>query len=224
MSEMTSDLKQYLTEGITYFNEGTLCVSVNTVNPARKSLLQLKGTGYPPAANWLTLNNEETAFTAEDISAAIEKVYQAGYEQGATNETELKGVVFAGQGDPLLSLDLLEDVLIPFKRQRHGVPVTVVSFGLIAAEQAAEVANRLADIGVEKLRLYFPATDPVNYRKQTEPLQYGFPELCQFILAATDAGIQVNAFSIGDTGSFSELRAVAMSLGAVSFDKENYYP
>ena len=147
--------------------------------------------------------------TAQQLLDATEQAYQAGYEQQASTEFELQGLAFAGIGDPLLQLDLLSQVLPAFKRQRHGVPVTLISYGLVAPSEAVALCQQLLELEVEKLEIYLPATNPPAYQQAVKPTQLGFSEVCQFIHTASEAGLQVTCFAYAPVTQQSELRALA---------------
>jgi hypothetical protein len=104
-----------------------------------------------------------------------------------------------------------------FKRQRHGVPVTLVSYGLVAPSEAAALCQQLLELEVEKLEIYLPATNPPAYKQAVKPTQYGFSEVCQFIHTAAEAGLQITCFAYAPVTQQSELRALALDLGARAF-------
>lgn len=211
-----------LTHGITYLNNGVLCVSLNSENPVAQSLVAARGAHYELPANWLA--DYVPQADPATVLAAIENAYRSGYEANAAVETELKGVVFAGQGDPLLALPSLAAVVKPLKTSRHGVPITVVSYGLVASSDASQVISQLVDMGVERLQLYFPASDPVSYSRLLMPQDVGFTDLCQFIVLAAEAGLAVHCFIIADHyRQAAELRTLATSLGAMSLEVWSYH-
>ncbi|MDX3775710.1 hydrolase TatD [Chromatiaceae bacterium AAb-1] len=193
-----------------YFAQQRLTLQSGSRLAAAQSLLQLAGN----AALLAQLAPEPTAQQLLDV---IEQAYQAGYEQQASTEFELQGLAFAGIGDPLLQLDLLSQVLPAFKRQRHGVPVTLVSYGLVLPADAPALCQQLIDLEVERLEIYLPASNPPAYQQAVKPTQYGFSEVCQFIHSANEAGLQVSCFAYAPVKQQSELRALALDLGAREF-------
>jgi hypothetical protein len=126
-------------------------------------------------------------------------------------------LAIGGIGDPLLQLDVLSQVLPAFKRQRHGVPVTIISYGLVAAADAAALCQQLVDLEVERLEIYLPAANPPAYQQAVQPAQCSFSEVCQFIHSASEAGLQVSCFAYAPLSQQSELRALAKELGAREF-------
>ena len=193
-----------------YFDQQRLTLHCGGRLPAAQSLLQLAGNAALPAQ----LVAEPTV---EQLLDCAEQAYQAGYEQGASTEFELQGLAIAGIGDPLLHMDLLAEFLPAFKAKRHGVPVTLVTYGLVAPNAAPALCQQLMALEVEKLEIYLPATNPPAYQQAVKPTQLGFSELCQFIHTASDAGLQVSCFAYAPVAQQSELRALALDLGARAF-------
>lgn len=193
-----------------YVEQQRLTLQCGSALPAAQSLLQL--AGQQPLLAQLA-----AAPSAQQLLNAIEQAYQAGYEQQASTEFELQGLAIAGVGDPLLQPELLAQLLPAFKAQRHGVPVTLVSYGLVAPAVAPALCQQLLMLGVEKLELYLPATNPPAYQQAVQPTQLGFSELCQFIHTASDAGLYVSCFAFAPCQQAAELRALARELGARAF-------
>lgn len=192
---------------LSYFQDKRLTLQSGTALPAAQSLLQLAGQGELEAA--LSPKADAAA-----LLAAIAQAYQDGYEQQASTEFELQGIAFAGSGDPLLALELLSQVLPAFKAQRHGVPVTLVTYGLVPAAEAEQLCQQLIALEVERLEIYLPAANPPAYQQAVQPRQYGFAEVCQFIHTAAEAGLQVSCFAYAPIKQASEIRALAKELGA----------
>lgn len=196
---------------IGYFDQQQrLNVQCGSALPAAQSLLQL--AGQQAIADCLSI-----APTAASLLAELEQVYSQGYEQRASNEFELQGIAVAGSGDPLLHLDLLAELIPAFKAQRHGVPVTLITYGLVAPAEAAALCQQLLALEVEKLEVYLPAANPPAYQQAVKPKQFGFAEMCQFIHTAADAGLAVSCFAYAPVKQASELRRLAKELGAREF-------
>ncbi len=194
-----------------YIEQQRLTLQCGSALPAAQSLLQLAG-------NSSLLEQLAPTVSAQQLLDAAEQAYQAGYEQYASTEFELKGLAIAGIGDPLLHLDMLSQLLPVFKRKRHGVPVTLVTYGLVSPVEAPTLCQRLVELGVEKLDIYLPASNPPAYQQLVKPAHYGFSELCQFIHTASEAGLQLTCFAYAATAQQSELRALAIDLGARAFE------
>lgn len=195
---------------VSYLAAGRLSLQSGDALPAQQSLLML-------ANKVELLKTLAPKPAAEELLAAIEQAYQQGYEQQASTEFELKGIAFAGNGDPLLHLDVLAEVLPAFKTQRHGVPVTLVTYGLVAVDEAVALCQQLLALGVEQLEVYLPAANPPAYQQAVQPKQLGFAEVCQFIHIAAEAGLLVSCFAFAPVKQAAELRALARELGARQF-------
>lgn len=193
-----------------YFDHQRLTLQSGSRLPAAQSLLQLAGNKTLPA-------QLAAKPTAQQLLDATQQAYQAGYEQQASTEFELQGLAFAGIGDPLLHMDLLAEFLPAFKTKRHGVPVTLISYCLVAPADAPALCQQLIELEVEKLEIYLPASNPPAYQQAVKPSQYGFSEVCQFIHTASEAGLQVSCFAYAPVKQQSELRALALDLGARAF-------
>mgnify|MGYP006207213539 CR=1 FL=1 len=193
-----------------YFEQQRLTLQSTSRLPAAQSLLQLAG-------NKPLLAQLAAEPTAQQLLDATEQAYQAGYEHQASTEFELQGLALAGIGDPLLHRDLLAELLPAFKAKRHGVPVTLVSYGLVAPNDAQALCQQLVALEVEKLEIYLPASNPPAYQQAVKPTQLGFSEVCQFIHTASEAGLQVTCFAYAPVAQQSELRALALDLGARAF-------
>ncbi|HEX5793673.1 MAG TPA: hydrolase TatD [Rheinheimera sp.] len=193
-----------------YFEQQRLTLQSTSRLPAAQSLLQLAG-------NSALLAQLAPEPSAQQLLSAAEQAYQAGYEQQASTEFELQGLALAGIGDPLLQPDLLAEFLPAFKTKRHGVPVTLVTYGLVAPGEAPALCQQLVELEVEKLDIYLPASNPPAYQQAVKPTQLGFSELCQFIHTASEAGLQVTCFAYAPVTQQSELRALALDLGARQF-------
>lgn len=195
---------------ISYLQQGRLTLHCGQALPTEQSLLVAAGQRELAAGLMYQPS-------AEALLAALVEAYEQGYEQFASTEFELKGVAVAGYGDPLLALDILAEVLPVFKAQRHGVPITLITYGLVPAAQRELLCQQLVELEVERLEIYLPAANPVAYQKAVKPLQAGFADVCQFIQQATEAGIQVSCFAYAPIKQQAELRALAKALGAQDF-------
>jgi len=193
-----------------YFDNKRLTLQSGSRLPAAQSLLQL--AGHTELQGQLVAEPE-----AQQLLDGAELAYQAGYEQQASTEFELQGLAIGGVGDPLLHMGLLAEFLPAFKTKRHGVPVTLISYGLVAPDMAPALCQQLIALEVERLEIYLPATNPPAYQQLVKPIQYGFSELCQFIHSASEAGLQVICFAYAPVAQQSELRALALDLGARGF-------
>jgi hypothetical protein len=112
---------------------------------------------------------------------------------------------------------VLTEFLPAFKAKRHGVPITLVTYGLLDAQQAPALCQQLLELEVERLEVYLPASNPPAYQQVVKPTRFGFSDVCQFIHTASEAGLQVSCFAYAPVAQQSELRALALDLGARAF-------
>lgn len=193
-----------------YMDQQRLTLHCGSNLPAAQSLLQR--SGHSALVSQLTPTP-----TPPQLLDAAEQAYQQGYEQQAATEFELQGLAMAGIGDPLLHLGVLSEFLPAFKAKRHGVPITLVTYGLVDAQQAPAICQQLLELEVERLEVYLPASNPPAYQQAVKPTQFGFSEVCQFIHTASEAGLQVSCFAYAPVTQQSDLRALALDLGARVF-------
>jgi hypothetical protein len=192
---------------ISWFNQGVLHIEITGQRPVQ----------YPLLANAQVALKDEPS--ADQILQAIDHHYQQGYEASASIEEELSGIVFGGEGDPLLQPDVLMSVVEEFKRHRHGVPVAVATFGLISESDMESIAAGLVAAGVEVLQVFLPAGNPPAYAKLLQVEAACFSRLCQFIEICVAANLRVTCFTHADLQALAgECRALALALGAVSFE------
>jgi hypothetical protein len=164
---------------------------------------------------------------APSVLDALELAYTNGYETDTNYATEddLNGITFAGAGDPLVRLDLLCEICSTFKAKRHGVPITVSTLGLVPSSEAASIAARLEDSGVERLSVFLAAENPPKHKKEIGPSDgVGFSDVCNFIVACSERGIKVTTSAIEKKGTnLSAIRSLSQSLGAVDFKSRSYH-
>lgn len=192
---------------ISWFNQSVLHIEITGQRPVQYPLL---------TTAQVALQDEPSV---DQILQAIDRNYQQGYEANASIEEELNGIVFGGQGDPLLQPDLLMAVVEEFKRHRHGVPVAVTTFGLVDEPDMESIAAGLVAAGVETLQVFLPAGNPPAYAKLLQVEAALFSRLCQFIEICVAANLRIVCFTHADLqASAGECRALALALGAVSFE------
>ena len=191
---------------LTYSHQNRLMLSLNSDNPATLSVAARCEHALVAIA--------PSHVSAADALQALQQAYQDGYEQHAANEFELQGVAIAGHGDPLLALPTVSELIQRFKAIRHGVPITLVSYGLVAADQAESVCQQLVDIGVEALEIFFPAANPPAYQAEVKPLIGDFSSVCHFITVAVGYELRVTALVPATAPAKNDIRQLAQALGA----------
>ena len=191
---------------LTYRHQNRLMLSLNCDNPAAVSIASR--CQHPLTAI------EPQSVTAAQALEALQQAYQTGYEQHAANEFELLGVGIAGHGDPLLALPTLGELMQRFKAIRHGVPISLLTYGLVSPVEAEGIGQQLVDIGVEALEIYLPAASPAAYETAVQPLTNDFSAVCQFISVAVSHELRVTALVPEHAPAKSDIRQLAQALGA----------
>lgn len=228
---MSSQWLTKLVPGITYSLRNTTlyCALTDKVH-AEHSLLTCRGPSFQMPANsgFKTLSDSNLSEPdAVTVLEALELAYDNGYETDTNYATEddLNGITFAGAGDPLVRLDLLCEIISTFKKNRHGVPVTVSTLGLIPASEATSIAIRLDEAGVDRLSVFLGAENPPKHKKEIGPHHgIGFSDVCNFIVACSEKGIKVTTSAIEKKGTnLNAIRNLSQSLGAIDFKARSYH-
>tara|TARA_B100000795_G_scaffold93883_1_gene68728 strand:- start:126 stop:812 length:687 start_codon:yes stop_codon:yes gene_type:complete len=227
---MSSTWLTKLIPGITYsLRNTTLYCSLTDKVLADYSLLTNRGSSFKMPANSGFRSLSEANVPEPDTETvlnALELAYSNGYETDTNYATEddLNGITFAGAGDPFTRLDTLCEIISIFKQQRHGVPVTVSTLGLVPAAEAVDIVSKLEASGVEKLSIFLGAENPVKYKKVVGPHgNVGFGDVCNFVVVATEAGIKVTTSAIERKGvNINAIRNLSQSLGA-DFKARTYH-
>ncbi|WP_127346264.1 hydrolase TatD [Pseudidiomarina mangrovi] len=193
---------------LTYSHQNRLMLSINSENPSTLSIAS--------RCQHALADIPVRDVSAADALQALQQAYQDGYEQHAANEFELQGIAIAGHGDPLLALATVTELMQRFKAIRHGVPVTLLSYGLVAPEQAESICQQLTDSGVEALEIFFPAANPPTYQTEVKPLIGDFSAVCHFITTAVSHELRVTALVPESAPAKSEIRQLAQALGATT--------
>jgi hypothetical protein len=155
---------------------------------------------------------------ADALISIIEDYYANHAKIVGMGEND-EGVTFSGLvGDPLTSLDLIEEVCSSIKQSRHGVRFWANTSGLTT--EISEVREgKLKAIGLKGVEVYLPGANPKAFAANCGALENGmtpaqaFGRLCEFIVEAVEAGTTVNVrVRTGDKDSAK----LAKGLGALT--------
>ena len=226
---MASRVAQRVTPGITYQVRDAIYVQL-TEKARGTTLLASRGPGFTmPATSGfkpLAAFHPEKEPSASDVISAIESAFAAGYDTGAaaSHEGDLKGLTFAGGGDPLERLDTLCEVSSYVRYARPGTPIIVNTLGLIPSSEQPDIIQKLVDSGVERVSVLLNASNPMEYKKIMKPEDgLSFQDVCAFIANCKDAGIATTATAAENKKvSMPSVRALANSLGA-DFKSRSYH-
>ena len=230
----SSVVAQMRTPGIMYTLGGGAYVQLTERARGGTTLLRARGAGFAmPATSGfapLARHHPEREPLAEEVISALEATFLAGYDTGsaASHEGDLKGVTFAGAGDPLAhagSVDVLCEVARWLRHARPGTPIGVSTLGLVEAEASPALIARLREAGVERASVLLNASNPSEYKKRMRPDDgLGFGDVCSFIVNCNEAGIGTIATAVESPKvKMAPISALATSLGA-DFKSRSYHP
>jgi TatD family-associated radical SAM protein len=149
------------------------------------------------------------------------------FEDNLINVSDMDSapITFAGYGEPLLRPDIIYQTAALIKEGRHGVPLRVKTNGLIEYNMSAEVAKSLKESGIDLISIGLLSDNPPQYKKIAQPVDSkGFGEVCNFVIACVEAGIEVECSAVEGPGvNVNEVRKLAFSLGAHNFSSSSYH-
>lgn len=163
----------------------------------------------------------------EPTAAEIAEVVDAFYDSGASGTIrgmgeEDGGLVFAGDGEPLLREKVLLQSVRLIKEKRHGVQTRITTNGLFPPGVAAD----LGEAGVNRVTIQLMSADPQQYQRLLEPEDgKGLGVVCAFIEKLVEVGVEVEVTAVQRPEvNIGDVRALAMALGAVSFRARSFHP
>ena len=213
-----------LVRGISYAVRDKLYVSLTSASVmSGESLISLRGPGFTMPDSFAEVPEGKEP-SAQQVFEAVELAYSAGYDSSATVEDEMLGVCIAGSGEPLLRIDTLCEACTLIKEKRHGVPIRVMTSGLIGADRLDD----LSSCGVDELSVLLMGQTPNEYSRHIQPSpevsSSGFQSVVAFVVGAAERGFKVECTTIAKPGvDVSATRALAMSLGAQTFRERSYH-
>ena len=178
-----------------------------------RSLLETRGPGFvmPDDSGYASLDGEEPS--VDELVAVVDRSFELRPLQRDMDDIE---VIFGGFGDPLLRADLLCTTVERVKTSRHGTSFRALTSGLFG--DPAEVLDPLESVGVKRLTVALNAANPKQYADLMSPTQFGFSEVCNFVVSAAERGMTVSCTAV-ENGKVDvkKVRKLAMSLGAAEF-------
>lgn len=168
--------------------------------------------------------NPEDEPTSDMLVHAVDKAFEEG--QVAVSDMDSAPITFAGFGDPLLRSDVLCDTARLIKEGRHGVPLRIKTLGLVGVNEGPDFASQLKESGIELISIGLHAESPPQHKKIVQSLgKEGFSEVCSFVMACVEAGLDVECQAVETPGvNISAVRKLALSLGAHHFTPLSYHP
>ena len=230
---LCSTIAQMHTPGITYTLSGAVYVQL-TEQAAGTTLLASRGPSFrmPATSGFapISRHHPDRDPNPDEVISALEKTFAAGYDTGeaASHEGDLKGLTFAGAGDPLSqhhSIDTLCQVARWVRHARPGTPITVSTLGLVKSEECSPLIDRLKESGVERVSVLLNASNPVEYKRIMRPDDgLSFNDVCAFIGSCTENGLSTICTAVESPKlKMAPIMALANSLGA-DFKSRTYHP
>lgn len=150
---------------------------------------------------------QPTVFTSEDVLQHVNSHYETETQfVGGMGEDD-PGVWFASvNSDPLTYAELVQDSISLVKEERHGVPFSLFTSGLISSDVP------VAELGLSTLHVSLYAGSPKEYAAASSNSEKDFGILCGFIAEAAEQGMAVETWVLEEYAGGA--RDLAMSLGA----------
>jgi MoaA/NifB/PqqE/SkfB family radical SAM enzyme len=134
------------------------------------------------------------------------------------------GVCFAGIGEPLERLEVIEDVVEKVRQKRHGVVMRVNTNGLFDVD----IAERVSKLRLDKYTVSLASANPEQWREMVQPrceINNNLGTWCAFVDTLTSNGARVEVTTVEAPNVDVQLaRELAMSLGACEFRTREYFP
>ncbi|CAM9160792.1 unnamed protein product [Ectocarpus fasciculatus] len=214
--------------GVSYWLNGNLYVSVtNRVISASPVLLRGPSFVMPPESGFCKLEkggDESVEPSIEEICEAVDHAFETG--KVAVSSMDSEPVTFAGYGEPLLRLDCICDAVERIKEHRHGASVRVKTSGLILSSEGGMVANKLKEAGIERVSVSLVSDNPQQFQDIMQPSNGAkFGDVCSFIISCAEVGLDVECTAVERPDvKISNVRSLALALGATGFRSVKYFP
>ena len=214
-----------MTSNVTYRLRRSLYVALtNQANSV--SLMRSRGPSFAMSGDFAPLA-EGVEPDASTVARAVQEAFDSAPEP-------FSDVVFAGAGEPLLRLRVLE-AAASLIRERHAVRLRINTNGLVPASGAPDTATRLKEAGISSASVALMTADREQYHALMQPemlrltpgfsLQLGHKEVRGFVTACVTTGLNVECTAVGSPDvDMDATRALAQELGAGSFRGRSWHP
>ena len=223
--------------GVAYVLHNALYLQPCARNVAATSLLASRGPGFAlPADCGFERLDPNSEPTAAELAAVVDEVYAASTASaGAMGENDA-GITFAGDGEPLLALETLVETVELLRVRRNGLPMRIVTSGLVGPE----IAERLMGSGavalgdedarretrIASVSVALNADSPNLYQRLVGPPNgaAGFGQVCGFISALAEGGVLVECTCVEHPDvDVAATRRLALALGARDLRVRPYF-
>mmetsp|Transcript_50079 Transcript_50079/g.140425 ORF Transcript_50079/g.140425 Transcript_50079/m.140425 type:complete len:257 (-) Transcript_50079:154-924(-) len=175
------------------------------------------GTGFQPLPEGRELTGTEAAEAALLACDALDK--EAPSDSG-------REVVFAGLGEPLVRLPQLLEALSLLRDRSEVRTLRLNTNGLVAAARAPSVAADLQKAGLRRVCVQLQTADPKQHEEMVKPhAGLSHADMCAFTAALASTGLHVDCTAVARPGvDLEAVRALALSLGAATYNTRPYFP
>ena len=208
---------------IGYWLKGKLYLSVTAQKWSKNALIDLRGPSFQMP--------KDSGFRRTDYEPSVEEMVnevENAFEKGLIEVDSMKSdeITFAGAGEPLIRLDDITEAATIIKESRHGVPLRVMTSGLILSKNAFDVATSLKQSGIKHLSVALMTDNPKLYQELVNPTNgASFNDVLSFVAVGVEAGLTVSCSAVERPGvNIGNIRSLALSLGASSFHSYPYFP
>ena len=208
--------------GLSYWIKGNLFISVtNELNSV--SRFALRGPSYVPPTGF-----QKLADNAEPTSEVIFKLVDEAFEEGkiAMSSMDAAPVTFEGYGEPLLRAELVCEAADMIKEARHGVPLHLVTNGLVNQSSSGDMIQKLKASGISKVIVSLLTDNPKQYNEIMCPRDgTSFGDVCSFVTGCVENDLEVECTTVAIPGiNVRSVRGLAFALGAQDFQVLDYHP
>ena len=221
--------------GLAWVSRQTLMIQPNNTTNAISPLLQ-RGPGYrlPTDSSFAPLdtNTISSTPTADEMVEATNLFFDKGVHP--------KAICFGGgYSEPLANLSEVVDAMSAIRSKRHGVPLVLMTNGLINSNTTEKAEDTIIQLheewsnmpgsdGDSKLSVFvnIAGANPPQYKKVMQPTETkkGFQEMTGFVATLAEAGIRV----YGTASEFPKIKmkqveALAFGIGCSDFFVRTYH-
>lgn len=169
--------------------------------------------------------------TADELACIVDEFYAAKLsgDLGSMGESD-GGVVFQGDGDPLMATDVVLDTVSLVAEKRNGVVFRLNTLGLCDESdivllldsdvlERVNQGDRRRETRISCVSVFLPAASPAKYNELLEPSSgRGFRDVCSFVARLAEAGVNVECTAVARPDvNVPEIERLALGLGARSF-------
>ena len=169
--------------------------------------------------------------TAEELACLVDEFYAAksAGDLGSMGEND-SGVVFQGDGDPLLTTDIVLKTVQLVAEKRNALCFRLNTLGLCDESdinlllesdvvERIDQGDRRRDTRISCISVFLPASSSAKYDKLLAPSSgRGFRDVCGFVARLAEAGVNVECTAVARPDvNVPEIERLMLGPGARSF-------